>query len=70
MRHGKIESIPTDACHFFSASSHPLSGSAFSRWLTVLAFTRLAQVQEPGGTGGEARGGGGLGQMTVTIDKC
>ena len=29
------------------------------------AFTRLAQVQEPGGTGGEAGGGGGLGQMTA-----
>jgi hypothetical protein len=27
------------------------------------AFTRLAQVQEPGGTSREARGGGGLGKM-------
>ena len=32
--------------------------------LPLRAFTRLAQVQEPGGTGGEARGGRGLGEMT------
>ena len=30
--------------------------------LSLRAFTRLAQVQEPGGTGGEAGGGRGVGQ--------
>ena len=33
--------------------------------LPFWAFTRLAEVQEPGGTGGEAGGGGGLGTMTT-----
>ena len=34
--------------------------------LSFWAFTRLAEIQEPGSTGGEAGGGGGVGTMMNT----
>jgi hypothetical protein len=44
------------------AGGHRVKAPGFD--LPFWAFTRLAQVQEPGSTGGEAGGGRGLGTMT------
>jgi hypothetical protein len=53
---------PTVTCLQDGARRHRVEAAGLALSLRPLA--RLAQVQEPGGSGSEARGGRGLGQVT------